>query len=115
MRKRIATTMLALGLVVSPVLIASPAQAHSRCSYHFYDAVCVSGSGLHYEFTVCDREADGNRVWGVAQTQSGAVYWRADTNGSAAPCYTYSVPSWDPIVAIWAYEDGAGYGEGAYA
>ena len=113
MSKRIGKLLLALGVLVGSLLIASPAQAHSDCAYHVYDAACVGSA--HTTFTVCDREADGHRVWGYVQTRSGAHYWGDDKNGSAEPCYSYYVPSWDPIVTIWAYEEGEGFGAGTTA
>lgn len=113
MRMRVARLLVIVGLILVPAVFASPAQAHSSCSYHYYDAACVSSS--HTSFTVCDREADGHRVWGRVQTRSGAIYWGDDKNGSAEPCYSYTVPSTDPIVAIWAYEEYEGYGDGAWA
>lgn len=109
MTRRVGKLLMAVGLLLTSVLVISPAEAHSRCAYHFYDAACVSGDGTHRSWTVCDHEADGHGVWGWVQTRLGHQHTGYDSNGSKDPCYSYSVPSWDPspITDIWVCENGS--------
>ncbi len=114
MPKRIRKPLLAVLLLVGSLFWASPAQAHSVCSHHFYDIACVSGSNpYHYSVKVCDREADWNRVWVYVVTYDGRDHWRYDQNGYQDPCYDYGFTS--PIYYFAVYEDGVGGGDWVYA